>query len=117
MTQTLHIHLEEYGPGQVAETRPLNEAAFYILTGAGYETIWRYDWSAGDVAVVHNNCVHQHFNADPDKPARALVLKASHVHVHEHAVQQLVEPRSTEPAPGGKDFRARESEDDYNHAK
>ena len=70
------------------------------------------------MAVVHNNCVHQHFNADPDKPARALVLKAKPMYMFMNMLfQHLVEPRPTEPAPGGKDFRARESEDDYNHAK
>jgi hypothetical protein len=31
--------------------------------------------------------------------------------------QQLVEPRPTEPAAGGKNFRAREGEDDFNHAE
>ena len=55
----------------------MNEAAFYILDGEGYEIHdgIRYDWKAGDVAIVHNNCVHQHFNASPTKPARALVMK------------------------------------------
>ena len=71
--QTLHIHLEEYGPGGKAQKHGhVNEAAFYILDGVGYEIHdgIRYDWKAGDVAIVHNNCVHQHFNADPNKPAR-----------------------------------------------
>jgi quercetin dioxygenase-like cupin family protein len=79
MTQTLHIHLEEYAPGgRTQKHGHVNEAAFYILDGKGYEIHdgVRYDWQAGDVAIVHNNCVHQHFNADPDKPARALVLKS-----------------------------------------
>jgi len=31
--------------------------------------------------------------------------------------QHLVEPRPTEPAPGGQGFEAREAEVDYNHAK
>jgi hypothetical protein len=31
--------------------------------------------------------------------------------------QHLVEARPTEPAPGGKGFEARESEDDYNRTK
>jgi hypothetical protein len=31
--------------------------------------------------------------------------------------QQLVEPRPTEPAPGGRGFQARESEQDRKHAK
>jgi hypothetical protein len=29
--------------------------------------------------------------------------------------QQQVEPRPTTPAPGGENFQARESEDNYNH--
>src|SRR6266496_2399560 len=121
ITQTLHIHLEEYGPGGKSQKHGhVNEAAFYIMDGRGYEIHdgVRYDWQAGDVAVVHNNCVHQHFNADPAKPARALVLKTKPMYMFLNMLfQQLVEPRPTEPAPGGKGFQARESEDDYNHAK
>ncbi|HKE10180.1 MAG TPA: cupin domain-containing protein, partial [Myxococcota bacterium] len=52
------------------------------------------------------------------KPARALVLKAKPMYMFMNMLfQQLVEPRPTEPAPGGKGFSAREAEDDYNHAK
>ena len=78
LTQTLHVHLEEYAPGgRTQKHGHVNEAAFYILDGTGYEVHdgVRYDWKAGDVAIVHMNCVHQHFNADPDKPALALVMK------------------------------------------
>jgi quercetin dioxygenase-like cupin family protein len=55
----------------------VNEAAFYILDGQGAEIHdgMRYEWAAGDAAIVHNNCVHQHFNRNPDRPARALVMK------------------------------------------
>ncbi len=120
MTQTLHIHLEEYGPGGKSQKHGhVNEAAFYILDGKGYEIHdgVRYDWAAGDVAVVHNNCVHQHFNADPAKPARALVLKTKPMYMFMNMLfQQLVEPRPTEPAPGGRGFQVRESETDNNHA-
>ena len=78
ITQTFHLHLEEYGPGgQSQKHGHVNEAAFYILDGKGYEIHdgVRYDWKAGDVAIVHNNCVHQHFNASDTEPARALVIK------------------------------------------
>ncbi|HEX7164313.1 MAG TPA: cupin domain-containing protein [Trebonia sp.] len=78
ISQLFHIHLEEYGPGGKSQKHGhVNEAAFYILDGVGYEIHdgERYDWAAGDVVIVHNNCVHQHFNASPDRPARALVLK------------------------------------------
>jgi len=50
LTQTLHIHLEEYGPGGKSQKHGhVNEAAFYILDGEGYEIHdgVRYDWSAG----------------------------------------------------------------------
>jgi quercetin dioxygenase-like cupin family protein len=121
ITQTLHIHLEEYGPGGKSQKHGhVNEAAFYILDGKGYEIHdgIRYDWQAGDVAIVHNNCVHQHCNADPDRPARALVLKSKPMFLFLNMLfQQTVEPRSTEPAPGGEDFDVREREDDYNHPK
>src|ERR1700741_160939 len=78
LAQTLHVHLEEYAPGgRTQKHGHVNEAAFYILDGSGYESpdAIRYDGKAAGVAIVHMTCVHQHFNADPLKPARALVLK------------------------------------------
>ena len=77
ISQMFHLHLEEYAPGGKSQKHGhVNEAAFYILDGTGYEIHdgVRYDWKAGDVAIVHNNCVHQHFNASAEKPARALVI-------------------------------------------
>ena len=76
----------------------------------------RYDWKAGDVAIVHNNCVHQHFNADPEKPARALVIKTKPMYLFMNMLfQQQVEPRPKAPAPGAEGFEPREEEADYNH--
>ena len=119
ITQTFHLHLEEYGPGGRSQKHGhVNEAAFYILDGEGYEVHdgIRYDWKAGDVAIVHNNCVHQHFNASPTKPARALVIKTKPMYMFMNMLfQQQVEPRPSEPAPGGESFTAREAEDDFNH--
>ncbi|WP_017727528.1 cupin domain-containing protein [Halalkalibacterium ligniniphilum] len=115
MGQTLHIHLEEYGPGGVSQKHGhVNEAAFYILDGIGYEIHdeIRYDWEAGDVAIVHNNCVHQHHNASKDKPARALVLKTKPMYMFMNMLfQKQVIPRPTEPTPEGVGFKAREHED------
>jgi len=38
LTQTLHVHLEEYAPGgRTQKHGHVNEAAFYILDGTGYE--------------------------------------------------------------------------------
>src|SRR3989440_12682859 len=76
-SQMFHLHLEEYAPGAKSQ-KPghVTEAAFYILDGVGYEIHdgVRYDWKAGDVAIVHNNFVHQIFNTSPDRTARSLVI-------------------------------------------
>jgi quercetin dioxygenase-like cupin family protein len=119
MGQTLHIHLEEYAPGGRNQKHGhVNEAAFYILDGEGYEIHdgIRYDWKAGDVVVVHNNCVHQHFNASTTKPARALVMKTKPMFLFMNMLfQKQVEPRPTEPVPGTEAFEARHEEQDFNY--
>jgi quercetin dioxygenase-like cupin family protein len=119
ITQAFHLHLEEYAPGARSQKHGhVNEAAFYILDGEGYEVHdgVRYDWKAGDVAIVHNNCVHQHFNASASKPARALVIKTKPMYMFMNMLfQHQVEPRPSVPAPGAEGFAAREGEDDFNH--
>ncbi len=118
-TQTLHIHLEEYAPGgKTSKHGHVNEAAFYILDGKGYEIHdgVRYDWKAGDVAIVHNNCVHQHFNASATKPARAIVMKTKPMFMFMNMLfQKMVEPRPTTPAAGAETFQARDFEQNFNH--
>ena len=119
ISQLFHIHMEEYAPGGRSQKHGhVNEAAFYILDGEGYEVHdgIRYDWSAGDVAIVHMNCVHQHFNADPVKPARALVLKPKPMVMFMNLLfQKSVIPRPTEPTEEGRGFVPRHFEEDYNH--
>ena len=121
LTQTFHLHLEEYAPGGRSQKHGhVNEAAFYILDGAGYEIHdgIRYDWKAGDVAIVHNNCVHQHFNASNTRPARALVIKTKPMFMFMNMLfQKQIEPRPSVPAPGGEGFRVREREDNFNHGE
>ena len=118
VTQTLHVHLEEYAPGGHNQKHGhVNEASFYILDGEGYEIHdgIRYDWKSGDIVVVHNNCVHQHFNASATNPARALVMKTKPMFLFMNMLfQKTVEPRPTEPAPGAEGFEARE-EQNFNH--
>ena len=119
ITQTFHLHLEEYSPGGRSQKHGhVNEAAFYILDGEGYEVHdgVRYDWKAGDIAIVHNNCVHQHFNASKTNPARALVIKTKPMYMFMNMLfQHQVEPRPSDPFPGAEAFKAREDEDDFNH--
>ena len=36
------------------------------------DLIQRFDYEAGDVIYVPPNTIHQHFNADPDRPLRLI---------------------------------------------
>jgi len=74
-----------------------NEAIFYILEGRGYELHdgVRYPWEAGDVVIVHAGCVHAHFSADPQRPARALVINPKPLYMH----MNLKEQRYRAPTP------------------
>jgi quercetin dioxygenase-like cupin family protein len=98
--QTLHIHVEEYAPGAHSQMHGhVNEAMFYILDGRGYEIHdgQKLEWEAGDVVVVPNHTVHQHFNADPSKPARAVVIKTKPMYMFMSMFfQRTVKPRPKE---------------------
>lgn len=119
ITQTFHFHLEEYAPGACSQQHGhVNEAAFYILDGEGYEIHdgIRYDWKAGDVAIVHNNCVHQHFNASTTKPARAIVIKTKPMYLFLNMLfQKQVKARPVEHSEMSEGFEVREAEQDDNH--
>jgi quercetin dioxygenase-like cupin family protein len=71
--------------------RHLAEECLYVLEGRGYdlhqdcdveitdtyfwkpqEEVKRFEWEAGDVIYVPPNTIHQHFNADPHRPARLI---------------------------------------------
>ena len=78
LTQTLQVHFVEIdGGGRNKGHGHQNEAAFYILQGAGYEIHdgQRYDWKKDDFVFVHTDSVHQHFNPYSET-AVALVVKA-----------------------------------------
>jgi quercetin dioxygenase-like cupin family protein len=110
--QTLHIHLEEYAPGGKSQKHGhVNEAVFYIMDGEGGEIHdgVRYEWVAGDAAIVHNNCVHQHFNRNPDRPARALVMKTKPMYLFMNMLfQRMVEYTPSEPSETQKNFKPRD---------
>ncbi len=78
LTQTLQVHFIEIdGHGSNKGHGHQNEAAFYILEGAGYELHddLRYDWKKDDFVFVHTDSVHRHFNPYDEK-AKCLVVKA-----------------------------------------
>jgi hypothetical protein len=41
-------------------------------TGTPQEEIKRYEWEAGDVIYIPPNTIHQHFNGNPERPARLI---------------------------------------------
>jgi mannose-6-phosphate isomerase-like protein (cupin superfamily) len=78
LTQSLQVHFVQLPPrSSNAGHGHQNEAAFYILEGAGYEIHddQRYDWEKDDLVFVHTDSVHRHFNPYDEK-AVALVVKA-----------------------------------------
>ena len=63
--QSIESHIEAYAPKTGGQKHGhLNSAVFYVLKGHGHDV---HDgrviaWKAGDVMLVENGCVHQHFN-------------------------------------------------------
>jgi quercetin dioxygenase-like cupin family protein len=90
LTQTLQVHFVQLPPGTSNRGHGhQNEAAFYILEGRGYEIHddQRYDWSQGDLVLVHTDSVHRHFNPYEER-ATCLVIKAKCTWMYLGLIQQ-----------------------------
>jgi quercetin dioxygenase-like cupin family protein len=90
LTQSLQVHFVHLPPGTSNHGHGhQNEAAFYILEGAGYEIHddQRYEWSAGDLVLVHTDSVHKHYNPY-DEPATCLIMKAKSTWMFLGLIQQ-----------------------------
>ena len=109
ITQVIFAHYIVLAPGGKSDNHGhMNEAMFYILDGKGHEIHdgVRYDWETGDVVVVENSCVHQHFNDDPNRPARALVIKAKPLYLFMNLImQEVVDEAPKDPVPGHEGFK------------
>ena len=90
--ETVDAYMQIIPPGSKSgKHRHLAEECLYVLEGSGYDLhqdcdveitdvyfwkpqdeIQRFDYEAGDVIYVPPNTIHQHFNADPDKPLRLI---------------------------------------------
>ncbi len=90
--ETVDAYMQIIPPGSCSgKHRHLAEECLYVLEGHGYdlhqdcdleitddfhwkpqEAVQRFDWEAGDIIYVPPNTIHQHFNADPDRPARLI---------------------------------------------
>ena len=108
VTQSIETHIEVYAPGAYGQKHGhLNSAVFYVLKGRGHDVHdgRRIDWQAGDVMIVENGCVHQHFNDDPDEEALLLVFKAKPLFLFMHMLfQKMVEYPPKQPAPGQENW-------------
>src|SRR5438552_2052532 len=79
IVQSIESHIECYAPLNAGQKHGhLNSAVFYVLKGHGHDIHdGRYmKWQAGDVMLVENGCVHQHFNDDENEDCILLVFKA-----------------------------------------
>lgn len=71
--KTLQAFIQEIPPGGHNLMHKHDcEAIIHFLSGKGYSLIdeKKYEWEAGDTISVPDNAWHQHFNIDPEKPAR-----------------------------------------------
>ena len=68
----------------------MNSAAFYVLKGRGYDHHdgVKYDYEAGDMLMVPNGVVHQHFNSDENEEMVVLIMKAKPLFLFMHMLFQ-----------------------------
>ncbi len=90
--ESVDAYMQIIPPGsRSGKHRHLAEECLYVVEGRGYDLhqdcdveitdtyhwkvqdeVKRYEWEAGDVIYIPPNTVHQHFNADPARPARLI---------------------------------------------
>ena len=90
--ETVDAYMQIIPPGsRSGKHRHLAEECLYVLEGRGYdlhqdcdveitdtyhwtaqEEVKRFEWEAGDVIYIPPNTIHQHFNADPERPVRLI---------------------------------------------
>ncbi|MDO8637660.1 MAG: cupin domain-containing protein [Dehalococcoidia bacterium] len=71
--------LQELPPGgRSGKHRHVSEEVHRILEGKGYDIHdgVKWDWEEEDVVFMPVNTVHQHFNADPKRPARFISFQS-----------------------------------------
>jgi quercetin dioxygenase-like cupin family protein len=90
--ETVDAYMLIIPPGsRSGKHRQLAEECLYVVEGRGYDLhqdcdveitdtyhwkpqdeVKRYEWEAGDVIYIPPNTIQQHFNADPERPARLI---------------------------------------------
>lgn len=99
--KSVDLYLQIIPPGSCSgKHRHMSEECVYIIEGKGYDMHWdvdaiikeeyewiisdkgeKYEWEAGDIVYIPLNTAHQHFNSDPDKPAR-IISSANRIYNH-----------------------------------
>lgn len=117
--ETVDAYMQIIPPGsRSGKHRHLAEECLYVLEGRGYdlhqdcdveitdEYFWkpqdkiqRFEWEAGDVIYVPPNTIHQHFNADPNRPVR-LISAINRIFKHSglNDLEQLEDAPEFDPA-------------------
>jgi uncharacterized RmlC-like cupin family protein len=90
--ETVDAFMQFIPPGsRSGKHRHLAEECLYVVEGKGYDLhqdcdveitdtyhwtpvseVQRFEWEAGDLIYIPPNTIHQHFNADPKRPARLI---------------------------------------------
>lgn len=90
--KAIDVHLQEIPAGSRSGRQwQMADEIFYVLEGRGYDLHWevdveitdkyyariakepgRWEWQAGDMVYIPHNTIHQHFNAEPLRPARLI---------------------------------------------
>jgi quercetin dioxygenase-like cupin family protein len=88
--ESIDAYMQFIPPGsRSGKHRHMSEEYIFVLEGKGYDLHWdvdfelgekyywkvdekpsRWEWEQGDSIYIPPNTVHQHFNSDPEKPAR-----------------------------------------------
>ena len=88
--ESIDAYMQFIPPGSHSgKHRHMSEEYIFVLEGNGYDLHWdvdfelgekyhwkvdeepsRWEWEQGDSIYIPPNTVHQHFNTDPQKPAR-----------------------------------------------
>ena len=88
--ESIDAYMQIIPPGsRSGRHRHMSEEFIFVLEGRGYDLHWdvdceiadryywkvaeepsRWEWEQGDSIYIPPNTVHQHFNADPERPVR-----------------------------------------------
>ena len=91
--KTLDVYVQELPPGGASgKHRQVAEEILFILEGKGYDIHdgVRYDWEKDDLVCIPLMTANQHFNADPEKPAKFVgVTTRWYYYINQGGIQQL----------------------------